>query len=538
MSIRTLELIQFLAEMQTWWTLHNRVKGKQLAPKPEENLNCGGKCDDNGWDIAQNARNSSLEKHRRDEVHEAQRAMVENSKEYERQTFNNWMKEEKRKRGEEEEVESEPDGLKYPSYVFKCVKIPADSLEQVREIEVEVPAGFSPANDFLLQYLRKFVDRRKVDPAMLEMAWSGNFGRGISEMSSMFEGGGYETITLSPPQEGKDNRAVVLYLDEAGTLKNLPINRRAMQLLKEIAKGGDEPLHGDVYIARNSHSEDLLSNNSTQRHLDFTLRDIVSNSPFRKDALKRNFELIQENDKFSKMCEKQGIKKIHVGGGNHGRPSSPQEEQQMQSCEDFGWRQTEGDIEIYFNVSSNTKSRDCTVLFTPTQISAYIRTNPNRTREIEFNLIKAIEADMATWTLTIEEDRKVLSIHADKMFPERWTLLEKTYVLPGQFAWGQEDDHVMISQPLTDDIRGGQIDVSFGEKNITAMYHSQTIFTFEDLENCIVPSEATWEKEIGKWWDTIGNEVVNASELQQEALLQQMQAMQLERDTLCMPTKK
>ncbi|GAB5360804.1 hypothetical protein AAMO2058_000658700 [Amorphochlora amoebiformis] len=380
--------------------------------------------------------------------------------------------------------------FRYEGYEFTIVHIPHDDLLPLREIIVEVPSGTTPANDFLTEYLKRFVDRRPMDVDAIENAWGG-FGRGMSNLPSMFESVGVEKLVLAGACDISGNKSVNMYIDETSALKRLPPNKRALQFVRDLHKS-TESIQGDVYVGRIYNPMGELV---TRRHLDFKLEDMRADSPFRKTAREVNIIEMRNRADLMKEMEKRGVQTFESGAGEQGKiPAREDEFQNMESCPEYKWRQNKREIEIDIPVPFDTRAKDCKIDFHPRVIRIKIYTEEDEDLStIVLNLVSPIDSDTATWIIDEEKGRKFVTISLEKAQPQRWSVLEKSYKTANSFTWGQDDKHLQICHEIPREINSGRVRADIGNRNISAKYHTQPIFEFDYLEDEIIPEESKWE---------------------------------------------
>lgn len=183
----------------------------------------------------------------------------------------------RKKKGEKKVVDSR---------LVKVVKIPWDERLPYQELEIPVENGKN--GDQLLERLRVYFNQGSVEMDALKEAASKQFSSEsvtISEdtISKLTALGNVELFPLAHPVEANGNCKVGLYLDEAGQLKKLPPNPRAVALANTCGFN-DVPLVGDMFVGRSGTSSLGITN------FDFTLDELNSSSSWLKDIQKHNYE--------------------------------------------------------------------------------------------------------------------------------------------------------------------------------------------------------------------------------------------------------
>lgn len=169
---------------------------------------------------------------------------------------------------------------------ISVVKIPCNDKEPYTEVKVPIPRT-KEIGDQLAQLLRiYFKDNSSVSMEAVQGAAAKQFSNQamtISEATLRNTETSVETFPLSHPNLTNKQRRVNLYLDEAGQLKDLPVNSRASSI---AAMCGFEnvPFVGDMFIGR------VLVGPAGVANVDFFLSEVDSSALWLKDIKRLNYE--------------------------------------------------------------------------------------------------------------------------------------------------------------------------------------------------------------------------------------------------------
>jgi CS domain len=309
--------------------------------------------------------------------------------------------------GETSKLESEKENA------IKFVLIPADTSKPLQDLTFSAASSFN--KDQLIEFLRptfeakKSGDDHELDLNLLNLSTAQTLlAAGSGELPTPSEDtlrkvasdAHVETFTVVNGVPSNAFTTVVMYLDEVGMLKRLPINTRAAKLTERAGFNPPPTIYGNVFVARHQKSAAGLT------HLSFSSAagDMAPDAPWLLSAT-------QDNITFQKM--------IH--GGRIPSETQPavagvdgKVEQEAGAA--FSWSQTEYEIEVTVLLPPSVVSpKDLQVQFRTQQVairSSKIGDNdpplfgiehPNNT----LRLFEKVDVDGCTWTLDkIESDPK------------------------------------------------------------------------------------------------------------------------------------
>jgi hypothetical protein len=140
------------------------------------------------------------------------------------------------------------------TYDCKVVKIPCNDDNPIEELTLKLDRSHN--GDQLVEYLRIYFKSKsgELDKNLLQETASKQFGNmdiniSPSALDSIGAMGSTEVFPLTHPSIENDFRGVSFYLDEAGQLKRLPRNNRAIAIAN-LCGFENVPLVGDMFIAR------------------------------------------------------------------------------------------------------------------------------------------------------------------------------------------------------------------------------------------------------------------------------------------------
>lgn len=157
------------------------------------------------------------------------------------------------------EIMSEPDGPN--GDVVTYVLVPCDTSKPLQELSFPGRGrrSKSVAGDELVEYLKPAFggNSDKIDLALFQQQGAVQLGSSnapakVSEqaLQQVASQGNVETFTLVNGTTSNHFTSVVLYLDEAGMLKRLPLNTRATDYALRAGFNPPPHFYGDVFLGR------------------------------------------------------------------------------------------------------------------------------------------------------------------------------------------------------------------------------------------------------------------------------------------------
>lgn len=242
---------------------------------------------------------------------------------------------------------------------FSYVSIPADPHEPMKELRFEGTVTLEK-DEFVASLKRFFAAQDKeVDKEILLKSMSQHTGRDLKNEEGLdpafLERCMHETsidifpVMLPMPQFG--NEGVSLYCDDKGVAKELPLNPRAMGLVKACGYEGQQ-FRGDIFLGRMFDDGD-----EEWRRIDFTVADCSSDAPWVALTQKqRSGKKASDVHSLGSSLGKLGGGGAGVGGGGGPQVVAPGmfgaggggDEDGPVETESYSWRQTGDEVEITF----------------------------------------------------------------------------------------------------------------------------------------------------------------------------------------------
>jgi CS domain len=204
-----------------------------------------------------------------------------------------------------------------------------------------------------------------------------------------------ETFTLVQPTPSNQYTGIVLYLDEVGMLKRLPLNTRASDYCSRAGFHPAPVFYGDVYMGRIQHVPPLTSqqqqeqqqhkNGSTRllKNLSFVLGpDTVFDAPWLRAATAQNLQYQQQ---LNQSTGRTDVRQAGVAGSDGN----------VKQEDGYTWTQTEQEIEILVPLPFDAISKHVLVKFHPLRVDVLYQKEPITTVQ----LFERVDVDACTWTL-------------------------------------------------------------------------------------------------------------------------------------------
>jgi len=202
-----------------------------------------------------------------------------------------------------------------------------------------------------------------------------------------------ESFCLARSSERNGFRTINMYLDEAGALKLLPLNTRAMQLARRCGFEPPPAVHGDVFVARVS------------------TQPLVANTDFGRDELQPNAEWLASAP--SDNMEAQAVQARELGLPEQG-PAVDEEH----VAEGYKWIQTDEDVELQVDVPVGTRAKSIDVNIKPKAVTVKV----DKVELLTIStFLASISPDDSSWT--VEPKSGVLTITMEKTSHLVWPTL-------------------------------------------------------------------------------------------------------------------
>ena len=223
--------------------------------------------------------------------------------------------------------------------------------------------------------------------------------RKVSEQASV------ETFTLVHPSPSNQYTSIVLYLDEIGMMKRLPLNTRASDYCSRAGYNPSPIFYGTIYMGR-------IQQKPRTRNVSFRLGpDTSYDAPWLQSAMATNLQYQSDMNKFTGNTDS---KQVGVAGSDGN----------VQNEDGYSWTQNEQEIEIVVSLPIDAISKQVIVKFQPLQFTVLYNKEP----KISIPLFERVDVDACTWTLdksntntAVEsKDHKRLVITMEKLEEAYW----------------------------------------------------------------------------------------------------------------------
>lgn len=226
----------------------------------------------------------------------------------------------------------------------------------------------------------------------------------VVEFLLLFSGEGHvEAFPLTRPAASNEWTGVNAYLDEAGQLKGLPLNQRA-SALAGFCGFENIQLLGDIYIGRVIRSGGA----SKPRHVDITLEEIESSSPWIKTAFTGNYQ--------------QGVASGRVEMPSGGSDLLSKEMHSSDPGKPYSWTQSEDTVDVSLNMVSfseeKVSKKELIVSIKSTHLNISHKTLGPM---LDLSLSAAIKPSDSTWSISGD----VIEVSMEKSVEAVWQQLEK-----------------------------------------------------------------------------------------------------------------
>jgi CS domain len=277
------------------------------------------------------------------------------------------------------------------------VLAPADSSQPLQELSFR-PAR-TASGDALLEHLQTtFANppaEKDIDLELLRqhsptqtLAAAGGMDVSVSDQTlrEVAKQANIETFTLVHPTPNNHFTSIIIYLDEVGMLKRLPLNPRASQFCARAGFNPPPVFYGNVYLGR-------IRQRPTLRNESFRLGpDTSLDAPWLLTATAEN---LQHQQAMNERTGRSDIRQVGVAGSDG--------QAKVEADGAYSWTQTESELELVMPLPADALSKDVRVQFLPLQLT--IRYISERTpKHLELPLFERIDVDAGTWTLEASDN--------------------------------------------------------------------------------------------------------------------------------------
>jgi len=327
-----------------------------------------------------------------------------------------------RERGVEIELaDSDPDKAKPApkegeGRPITLVRIPCNPKEQIEEVTLHVSEKWQDKDQLITLLAPRFVSTGSVsvDDSKLQESMKGlmasssqtaNLSVNKDKVLELLKGQGHaEAFSLSRGSEGNKFESIIFYLDEAGQLKQLPNNSRAVAIARYCGFE-NVPFVGDMYVARSRQDP----RTGKVRAESFTLKEVDSSSPWMKVAERENY--------MRGVSEGRVTMDASNGQGDGACPQDP--------TKPYTWSQTPEEVEIVFNLPQGTSGKEVKrgmVIDIAHDALRVARKGAGGEVLLDISLAAKVRPDESTWTVAGD----AIEFSLEKAVEEGWKKLSRS----------------------------------------------------------------------------------------------------------------
>jgi hypothetical protein len=281
------------------------------------------------------------------------------------------------------------------------IKIPCNDNEPCQELIILINEH-SGMDELLIKLKPKFSNDNIIDYELLRKTatmqlGSDNVNVDNDTLQQLARQGSVETFSLSHACEENNYCGVNLYLDEAGQLKGLQQNYRAIQIA-QLCGYDNVPLVGDMYVGRVRHFP-----NTPIQHENFRLPDLDSDAVWMRGVKSQNYDYAMAANKVSMDVQTPDENSILTKGTN--------------------WKETSTTIEVTYQLPDFISANNITIKFTSkTCVMKLKNASQDEAPLLNLELAGLILTDDSTWTCS----HGLVEITMEKRESATWGQLEST----------------------------------------------------------------------------------------------------------------
>ena len=287
------------------------------------------------------------------------------------------------------------------------VVIPADSSQPLQECSVTT----KPHPEALLEHIKPMFasGSDQVDVSLLQQQSNGaatnlfasSTGDALPQVShdvlqQVAKEAHVETFTLVHPTLSNQKTSVVMYLDEVGMLKRLPLNKRASDYAARAGYNPPPQFYGTVILSRFQYSTSRVDGTAVKHVLNFTMDDASPHATWLMQAAQDNLQHQQQfNQATGAKLEQAAIQ------GTDGTVAVEQ---------DYTWTQTEEELELRIVSDEPVTKKDVKIQFAPQMLQVH------KPKVVSIALFERVDVESCTWTI----DKNELVISMEKQEAAFW----------------------------------------------------------------------------------------------------------------------
>lgn len=285
------------------------------------------------------------------------------------------------------------------------VYVPHDTSKPLKELTFECPIKASGV-DFLENHLKPLFTAmssdKEVDLELLRQHASQTLGSSdapdpsADTLQKVAAQGSVEKFTLVHSTEANHYTSVYIYLDEAGMLKRLPLNKRATDFAARAGYNPAPQFYGNVFLGR-------VMARPYPRNVSFHLgQDTAKDAKWLQQATMEN------------LAHQTALNKIT--GRNETQAAIAGTDGTEKKEDAYSWTQTEEELEMVVALANNATSKDVGVKFLPQSIEIKCQKEP----VLLLQFFEHVDPDGCTWTLDRNGDEVKLVVTLEKVEQALW----------------------------------------------------------------------------------------------------------------------
>lgn len=292
------------------------------------------------------------------------------------------------------------------STAFTYVQIPADESVPFRELT----GSAAPLGDTLTELLKKdFAGGTLANVDALRAEYGDVVDSKMGDLQAVANKGAVEVLPLVRPSKTtlpRTNTGTYLYMDEMGSLKGRPPNRRASELASQCGIDLEHPLPGDVFIGRVTADEG-------PRSVSFAIQELDSASPWVQQAPSENAIFSGALKDFQRVAKEKDV---------GAKTADEQEAEDVRRG--WRWTQSDEDIEVTVHLPEGTQRRSLEVTTGSASLRVALKSESAKPL-LDVVLFSRVRADDTTWTLGSDKRGPYVQITAEKMESGHWPRFER-----------------------------------------------------------------------------------------------------------------
>lgn len=273
---------------------------------------------------------------------------------------------------------------------FKYVLVPAAASDAMQELTFDGISDLS--NDEFILHLKQFFTNlgKGVDREILLKNMAEHAKKSVDDLrkeldpnvlSGICELQGIDIFPVMVPAKEFGYMAVSLYVDDKGIAKNLPLNHRAVSLIKACGYD-DQQFRGDVFFSRIYDCEE-----DAWKRVDFTMKDCSSDAQWMEQCR-------QQRKKANSAQSLKDLQDTMNLDPNNMLKIEPNKKPPGGETEEYHWSDKGEEVEVKIKREA-VKKTDVKVTFKEQQLKVQVASEVL----LDVKLFARIECSDSTWTI-------------------------------------------------------------------------------------------------------------------------------------------